>query len=646
MQDEHICFNYLCGKLSQTKLKQFYLQVCKIMDYNDETIVSKSAILAMYGVFNSKPLSIEDLRAIKSPKNLHCSCKLLVQDSQFRKYSVAQNACLLCKHSTDYKNEHISKEFIILRYLMSAPLDCHTIDFPPSLLFSSLTRLCDDYSNGQQPIMPLNKEIFTSLADFGQIINDQNLDKFVDHVCKSKNTLKQIGDMEPAVVHNIIYKHIFAIFKNDLISHDRFIYYLDGFCQKPFSSPIMNTVTETLICTTENDKEEEKLIVQSMQEDTLTSYTFCEDNRAIETANKEDKLLETVESKLIDLHSPNVIDGDSVLESIHTSIKDNTNISKEFTAYYDMADFEQSFKDAITTVTHKNVFRFFKAFMNSEYVSVEPVVRNSYLGLLFYCDRKNHFFFCDAELCGGDMLSSYFSFEKPKILSFHPLEVMAILHSIGGCVHYITALDILYGLTHSNKIDTVPKMTSSTLSNPDTDYFSCKSSMIVYGTVFKVLAKQAECQNTIWEDYKNTYQVYMLLSKSLFLKSLSYKLPIGFVQNSFLDFTFNYEWEMSWQQPGTIFKIEIPELDCYDGLLPNSFITQLCIAACLNFPHSYSKKTTLLSVTDNFIYLFYSGDVNSSRRYYDLLLMAMQRLYKEYYSKPLHNQIYCKYYLD
>lgn len=594
MQNEHICLYYLADKLEKKQFIEYYIRLCKVLEYDQDKILSTSMILSMYNLFDGIPLTTDDIKKYNFKRSSCSTCNMLIHLYRYRIFDIANNACTLCKMSNCYSNINIDGENFILNYLMNNPDAIQEIDSPASLLFKSYQRLANDYQIGTFPIIHFNKLIFDCLKELSIKITDSNLEVLNSKISEELS-LSHKDIIFDDNITNFVASYIYSISHVKLITKERFELYLNQASSDSFS-------TNQLLC-------EEEILATDVSEDAKE-----------EESNGGCKNTPT---------SP-----------------DETDASKKDilakSGFYSYDAFDPVFRDSIITVTEKNVYQFFSCFMKSKFVSAEPLLKNNIAGILFYCDSKKRFYFCDAAVCGGKMLSSYFSYNIPKILSFHPLQVMGILHSVGGEAKYLVCLNLLYGLTHEMKTCTITQMLSN-LIPLESSNASCKAQIPLYAKAFQQLCDLANQQKINYDCYEEMVLLYKQLSKSVFIEGLSDTLKCSMWETSFFHFQYTYRWGMKWNYPGTIYKIGIPDLRVSDGILPKTFMA-LLVKAITVFPHSYSRDTKILSIEDNYIYIYYCGSRKSSEQYYDLLLMTIQTIYTNYYNKPLHNRIECHYY--
>ena len=674
MHNQHLCLFYLADKMSRTDLKNFYYKMCTVLHYDENKMFTYAGIYSSYGLFESTPLTMAEIKRLLKLSPCE-SCKKLIKNKKYSNLNIIDNACILCEYSEEYRNNRVTDESLLLRYLMSNRSEWFKVNNSPDLIFFSKHRICDDYAMGTYPIIQLNSFLFSFIEnnEFELSNKEKFIELFISYICKYT-----VITIPPTLLQQKISLYIDDLLQLSLntVSKDRFEHLLSTLSEDYIYFPslgLSGEVDDSLVLDEEIIAEEEVLVEVITEEKEPSTDTDIIANQIdpgiynpMEVDFKQAQVIATehgynlsYDNGELAMYSESNIEADTSSNTIETSIKEiednkfecpqenpkdveQTEAIELVNSIYDINSFPIAFSEKIVTVTQKNIHLFLNVFTKSYFISVEPAARNGYIGLLFYCEYNKHFYFCDIELCGGKMLSKYFLSNDPRILSFHPMQVMAILSLYDGSAGELIGLDVLYGLLYEKKCSSY-SILSDVLDKPLSECSTCQLSMPLYSQLFSILDVNAKGKDDIYDHYRKTLRLYNVLAKSLYLTRYSPDLSIGFTETTFLHYNFNFSWDKLWKKQGTIYRIEIPNLDCEKGFYPGTFVADICLIF-YDIHHSYKEKTRILSITDKAIYIFYQGDRNEAQRFYDILMMALQRVFKQHFNTFLESKTYCTYY--
>lgn len=335
---------------------------------------------------------------------------------------------------------------------------------------------------------------------------------------------------------------------------------------------------------------------------------------------------------------PSYINDTSMTHNDKNTLQFNKACDESIYLYHDFTDL---FNRRIVTVTAKNTFQFMLEFERSYFICIEPAKRFKHGGLLLYTSYRKTFYFCDIELCGGEMLAEYLSSPNAKILSFHPMQVLHIIQLFGGRrIDSIIGLDVLYGFYRKSVSFTLESVIEDLLGSSIPDVDLCRTAMPLYPELFNILDSHASTTDEFHFKYRRTMRLYSVLSRSLGLYNYSHQLNQAFVETSFLHYKFLFNWQVEWRKKGVIYRISIPGIDMNTGFTPDSLLIELCLIFD-TLHHSYIENSRIISISSEALYLFFEGDIKESRHFYDILIMALQRVYTNYTNKELRSNTYC-----
>lgn len=180
--DQHICLFYLSDKLTVPKLQEFYQRMCSALGYSERKYDSYYLLYdTQYHVFQDTPLTDSRKKALR--KIASCSsCHTICKKNMYKPYQIEDNACIVCKLSSLYRNGRIHSEANVLRRFLEPNVPFSDVFLNPSIAFASCIRLGRDYAIGTFPVIQLNAFLYSYLKDkngYGALSKDEFLDGFV-----------------------------------------------------------------------------------------------------------------------------------------------------------------------------------------------------------------------------------------------------------------------------------------------------------------------------------------------------------------------------------------------------------------------------------------------------------------------------------
>lgn len=218
--DQHICLFYLADKLTVPKLQEFYHRMCSALGYGERKYESYYLLYdSQYHIFKDTPLT--DSRKKALTKIASCStCHTICKKNIYKPYQIEDNACIVCKLSSLYRNGRIRSEANVLRRFLAPNAPFSDIFLNPSMAFNSCVRLGRDYAIGTFPIIQMHAFLYAYLKDnggYGDVTKEAFLDGFVLYLFSKVTTAPNESShhMDATEFHNLVQFHLEQLYLID-----------------------------------------------------------------------------------------------------------------------------------------------------------------------------------------------------------------------------------------------------------------------------------------------------------------------------------------------------------------------------------------------------------------------------------------------
>lgn len=192
--NQHICLFLAAEQLDAKKQRELFYRMSTALGYDEQKMITLSAIYSHYGLFEDKPLTQNDINALKrlSPCT---NCAALRKKPMYKNMAFWEEACPLCIYSENYCNSREKDEMLVLKYLMMPGSRYEYYQIMSENAFISKQRLCNDYALGKQPVLPFNLYIYQYLENTPFL--EQDKDNFLDGLLRFISTkLDVLFDIE------------------------------------------------------------------------------------------------------------------------------------------------------------------------------------------------------------------------------------------------------------------------------------------------------------------------------------------------------------------------------------------------------------------------------------------------------------------
>lgn len=296
-----------------------------------------------------------------------------------------------------------------------------------------------------------------------------------------------------------------------------------------------------------------------------------------------------------------------------------------------LLDPQGTYKDAIRVLQSDASFAFSSEVIQSDYICIAPAVRYNRHGFMIYVPHNDTVYFYDVYIYGTDTLDSLTCDINRKVYSMHTLACLDILYRYHSTSTDICPLDLIVAKT--NGIASYDKLW---------DYLNWNGVTVDHMKSYPLLYEQ-HAPKLSDEDLKNLRKVmiqYSVLCRSDNLSMINERLTDNIIVNSLWNFSFRYKPNTEIHLPGLIYILQFPDGSVGNSLADDSFFSTVILTLDA-LPHYHRIRTILLAIDQEKVFLFYKGNIEEGRQFYDLYLSRIQSMYRKKYKKPLKSDSYC-----
>jgi hypothetical protein len=295
----------------------------------------------------------------------------------------------------------------------------------------------------------------------------------------------------------------------------------------------------------------------------------------------------------------------------------------------------------VTTFDSSSEYQFTTDLARSYFVAIECAEMIGRKVFLIYCSYNWKYFFYDIELEGIATLNLYLSDPNKTTISFHLVEVLACLNKYGKFTGVIHDLHTFYCINKSVEkapllniiTDVVDKNNSKSL---DFYYFA----MPLYKELFLALHNPVSKNDKMLLEYKRTQRLYSIFALSYYMSAIYNNSEERLKQQGYRQFNFNFDWSLIFNKPGVLYSISLPNINVSNGIASDSFTMDICLLF-ISIPHLHKQRSRIISINDNELIVYYEGNTDDSRRFYNLLMNGTRRAYARKYDDELSSSTYC-----
>jgi len=644
---DYPCLYYLSNKLDRDAMCKFFTGLGTMFGLTP-TEISRCSLLfssATKILFNGKGFSEEEiLNYSKSVLNKPFSgCNSLCKWNIVKQYEVAQNCCIGCPLSKEYKNARLECEQMNLR----AVIHTGRLSGHESNKFMSVVSIKSGNDISEYPYIPLY-----SMLNQYFIENNTNMpyddmmsliSSFSEYVCSKMNYTDK--EAQKAIYEcvkreiNHLYDFDFSLLTNQVM-HTVFLGLVSAYEYKPpkIMTPVADESPEIELSAPVKKKENELL-------------SASDQLKIIAVQNQEEK------RKNDDLAPQNKDKGSSDLqkEEKNNSTKEQTKNNTEcihneynINAKYDNEQLDKTSPlpsclltypdysvsdDMIGIIRHctsddpKAVLDFITDICSSRYVCIESVILKSRHGLLMMTGHRQRFYFFDLEYSpSGYLYPIMADASNMKFLSLNPIPVISMFRKIGFNALQIESLCGLYWIYKNIEIIDYKDIFFQVLSlQKDNQCDFYRFYMPYYERLYNEIIAKINEENL--KKYKKGKKLEQVLGKSYDLSDILYGLSYSVSGQGFFNYQFNYSKNVPFIKKGILYVITLPELKDEGADKINEMLEDIAIKVH-HTPvkaDSYSRLITFLNYGLEYFSTM-QGDI-----FLDVLLDAVRSTYMKYY---------------
>lgn len=683
-----MCLYHLWAQLEpeekREKALEFFCRTCRVRNLDKKKAESLTYIQASYGLWDKKPVSGEEISLCMDRTSYEndISCDDVLQD--YEQYHI-QDVCVLCPHSSLYKNTEINKERTVLRRLLS---DFEACCRGGKSIFSGMIRLAPDYAIGTYPVIPLHSYMYNYLLSFGMAAIDHTKNDFCENFSNYliqrvlPQDLKDFS-ISPDVVKMVVKKEYNQILSIPLesILPDVFEQYILDLKQvmtrkvahrEKKSATVVSCGAPSALKNTDGQFD----LMEVLEEEIDVPHPNAQNNTIVLQGNDSEEKITPMEATLDEVCADNTIVSDAseivsnadlseiTLDPTETPVSNAANVTKEEhekepcqietsenkETGETMNDQKSSDTDA--PIPNKvisydpflihlpedwfgedlhifsrqgNYLQWITGAWQSSFLCVETVLRYGREGLVIYLSDNDSFYYLDLEV-HADALKDLLSDGDGTVLTAHTANVYGLLYKYGYDHPDIHGLDILAGSLSMEECLT-------------DDIRPVAQRMKDYPFLYRKLCDQNDNDN-LQKFYTDNLQIMAVLAHSFSLSPLCPDLSESSIMSTgFMKFRFTFLPRYPWKVDGVLFRIRIPGLDPSD--FSAASLAGQMIRLFDRLHHTYRTKAYPLAVYNDSFYIFYQGCHKEAMLFYDAYLIALMELYEKLVNRPLHSKSFC-----
>ncbi len=677
--DQHVCLFYLADKLSVEKLQGFYSRMCKALGYSDD---KKKAYYILYGkqynLFQGE--EITPTLQKRFDRLAACSdCHALCSNKSYKAFQIEDNACVLCRLSSLYRNGRIQDEAIVLNRFMDPKVPfCGNLFLNSSLAFYSCVRVCKDYAVGSYPIITLYAFLYDFICQengYGNRTREEFLNDFVNFICTQTNILsgqtlsqtdfmklvsfhlERIYGIKPTSITDDLFEikvaelKEFYVYEPPVVMHGEEVV-SDSSGKTSRESNCDSVSLLDSLSSPEDEKESSSAPAGSLpgsadlepgtelsgddfdgmygdyygcdieapDEESIPASCFTgrsfEENEELVGAPWDSSSPES-ESEPDTLHEQPCSEAVEADQPLSSSVKQVS--APVLSVSIDISD--DSFRDVVLYVSESVSHDFSTSVYQSDFVSMEPACFFGRYGLLVYVSHNDVLYFYDTSVYGADGLVSLLEAEQLDVYTAHSLAVYVILIRNGSSCCPIIPLDLI---CEDGGVEMVSLETVKGMKNYHQNYLGVKEKLN---------------HPDVLQQVQQMLLVYRRLARIDYLSVINPELSSNLLVNEDGKYSFRYSLDTDICVPGVLFMIGFDKA-CLSELCPGSFLSE-CLLTIDSLPYVHRKKIFVLKFSEDSIYLFYQGALPDAQKCYDLFMARIQRIYLRSKKEPLKSSTIC-----